>query len=59
MGAIVSTPVLEDIFKIPFALMYNLIKSVGSILGEELWREKQQLGKFQSLSTRIKNSACF
>lgn len=36
MGAIVSTPILEDIFKIPFALMYNLIKSVGSILGEEL-----------------------
>ena len=41
MGAKVSTPILEDIFKIPFALMCDLIKAVGSILGEGLWRENQ------------------
>ena len=36
MGAKGSTPILEDIFKIPFALMCDLIKAVGSILGEGL-----------------------
>lgn len=41
MRAKVSTPIMEGIFKIPFALMCNLIKAVDSNLGEGLWREKQ------------------
>ena len=55
MGAKVSTPILEDIFKIPFALMCDLIKAVGSILGEGLWRENSKNEMFVANHRDIKS----